>query len=287
MSSGLAIKSLLNTSFEVLYESFSKAFKDYEIQLNKDELIEMLQRRGFNAALSFGAFDNNELVAFTFNGIGNHNGIKTAYDTGTGTVKEHRGRGLATQIFEYSIPHLKEAGIKQYLLEVLQHNQAAISVYQKLDFKIEREFNYFVQKRDEVKLKPKKSSIDYVIQPIEFDSLMDYSHFCDFMPSWQNSLEAIKRRIDTFLLTGAFYNEKLVGYCVFEPNSGDITQIAINKEYRRSGIGTMLLKNAMSHNEHTHIKCTNTQLECSAITRFFAAQNMDESGKQFEMIRDL
>jgi ribosomal protein S18 acetylase RimI-like enzyme len=108
----------------------------------------MLKRRGFNPDLSFAAFDNNEIVSFTFNGIGNFNGIPTAYDTGTGTLKSHRGKGLATQIFEYSIPYLREAGIRQYLLEVLQHNTKAVSVYKNLGFKTSREFNYFAQKNE-------------------------------------------------------------------------------------------------------------------------------------------
>jgi GNAT superfamily N-acetyltransferase len=73
----------------------------------------------------FAAFDSNEIVSFTLNGIGNFNGIPTAYDTGT--LKEYRGKGLATQIFEYSIPYLKEMNIQQYLLEVLQHNTKAVS----------------------------------------------------------------------------------------------------------------------------------------------------------------
>jgi ribosomal protein S18 acetylase RimI-like enzyme len=81
--------------------------------------------------LSFGAFKNEDLLAFTFNGIGEYHGIKTAYDTGTGTLKEYRGQGLAKCIFQHSLPFLEEAGIRQYLLEVLQHNEGAVALYKK------------------------------------------------------------------------------------------------------------------------------------------------------------
>lgn len=283
----ISIKLLEGISNETLYSAFSAAFKDYEIQVNQSELFEMLQRRGFVAELSFGAFDNEDLVAFTFNGIGNHNGIRTAYDTGTGTIEAYRGKGLATRIFEYSIPYLKEADVKQYLLEVLQHNDKAISVYQKLGFNVEREFNYFVKRQDSIQLIPKKLKPDYSISSISFDQVKEHVHFCDFVPSWQNSLESIERRIDTFRFLGVFYKKDLVGYCVFEPQSGDITQIAVNKLHRRKGIGTLLLKETMTYNKHQELKCINTQLECSSVTRFLTVQNMDVSGKQFEMIRVL
>lgn len=44
--------SLERISFDGLYKAFSKAFKDYEIQLSGDELQVMLQRRGFVPELS-------------------------------------------------------------------------------------------------------------------------------------------------------------------------------------------------------------------------------------------
>jgi ribosomal protein S18 acetylase RimI-like enzyme len=150
----MQIKSLAQTDFGTIYQAFNQAFADYEMQLSSIQLQTMLKRRGFNPDLSFAAFEGNDIVSFTFNGIGNFNGLPTAYDTGTGTLKLHRGKGLATQIFEYSIPYLREAGIRQYLLEVLQHNTKAVSVYRNLGFETTREFNYFVQKNEEICTEP-------------------------------------------------------------------------------------------------------------------------------------
>ncbi len=94
----------------------------------------MLSRRGFVPSLSFGIFEGDKLISFTLNGIGQFNGEKTAYDTGTGTIKEYRGRGLASKIFTDSLPFLKQAGVSQYLLEVLQHNTNAVGVISKTRF---------------------------------------------------------------------------------------------------------------------------------------------------------
>lgn len=284
----MEIKSLANTSFNELFEAFEQAFADYEVQINKAEHLAMLKRRGFNPELSFAAFDRDKIVSFTCNGIGNFYGVSTAYDTGTGTLKEYRGKGLATQVFEYSIPYLKEAGIKEYLLEVLQHNTGAVSVYSKLGFKIFREFNYFQKPNEEIKSETESNNELCEIKPINLNELTAIiSGFWDFPPSWQNSFESIKRVSDAFIYLGAFIDGKFVGYGVFEPASGDVTQIAVNKNYRRKGIGSLLFRQMLDSNKHSCVKIINTDITCDSITGFLQSQNIGISGKQFEMVKTL
>ena len=281
----MQIKPLTTTTFGTIFQAFSQAFSDYELQLNELQLQTMLRRRGFNPDLSFAAFDGDAIVSFTLNGVGNFNGIPTAYDTGTGTLKEHRGKGLATEIFEYSIPYLKEAGVRQYLLEVLQHNTKAISVYQNLGFETTREFNYFVRKNEEVNLNIKTAPFPYSIQQIDvltFDFIPD---FWDFHPSWQNSCESIRRVAGDFVGLGAFADRKLVGYCVLEPIAGDITQIAVDRQHRREGIATRLLHEAIRLNKNDAIKILNTDVTCHSITNFLKSKNIVVTGKQFEMAK--
>ena len=134
----MEIRSLADTDFDTLYEAFALSFADYEIHPGREELRKMLRRRGFAPELSFAAFDDGRIAAFTLNGIGDFDGLRTAYDTGTATLPDYRAQGLATRIFEHSLPHLRAAGVRQYLLEVLQHNAKAISVYRKLGFETTR-----------------------------------------------------------------------------------------------------------------------------------------------------
>ena len=157
------IKSLDTLSFGSLFTAFNEAFRDYEIQVNSEELSVMLSRRGFVPSLSFGLFEDDKLIAFTLNGIGEFNSQRTAYDTGTGTIKEYRGKGLASKIFTDSLPFLKEAGVSQYLLEVLQHNTSAVSVYRKLGFAVSREFNYFTQPGSSVSIPSKILPSVYIL----------------------------------------------------------------------------------------------------------------------------
>ena len=283
----MEIRSLNNICLNELFEAFEQAFADYEVQLNKVELLTMLKRRGFEPKASFGAFDGNKIVSFTCNGIGNFYGTPTAYDTGTGTLKDYQGKGLATQVFKYSIPHLKALGVKEYLLEVLQHNIGALSVYRKLGFEVTREFYYFKLKNNQISKTIRTLDIPYTLKPIKIDEYNSIPNFWDFKPSWQNSIEAIERCLKDFICLGVFSEGNLIGYGVFEPISGDVTQIAVDKQFRRRGVGSLLFQKMLESNKHSSIKIINTDIECHSITTFLQSKNIEPAGKQFEMIKRL
>lgn len=283
----IIIKTLKEISFKALYEVFKEAFKDYEMQLTHNQLEAMLTRRGFVEELSFGAFDGGKLVSFTLNGIGKFQGINTAYDTGTATIEEYRGQGLASRIFNYSLPHLKEAGIHQYLLEVLQNNSQAISVYKKLDFVIVREFNYFSQLKNSIEIDHSKINIECSVDNIDLSYEKEMMAMWDFYPSWQNTFDSVSRQINDFKIIGATSKNDLVGYAILEENSGDITQLAVSKEHRRKGIGTLLFKELHDLNRYNSMKAINTEIDCESVSQFFTSVNLELKGTQFEMIRKL
>ena len=285
----MEIKSLSKTDFDTLYKAFSLAFADYDFPINNVQLSAMLKRRGYNGGLSFAMFDGKEIVSFILNGIGNFNGIPTAYDTGTGTLPEYRGKGLVTKIFEYSLPYLGEMKIEQYLLEVLQHNTKAVSVYRNIGFVTIRELNYYTQKNEDInnQIKTQNISIKHLIKAIDIEKHDFIPGFWDFYPSWQNSNESIRRAAGGFICLGAFAGDKLLGYCVFEPASGDLTQIAVDKQNRRKGIGSLLLGEIIKLNRTDSVRIVNTDTSCESINGFLKAKNIDADGKQFEMIKKL
>ena len=283
----MEVKNLKDITLDELFCTFQQAFADYEVQLAKQELFSMLKRRGFDSDLSFGAFDEKKITSFTCNGIGDFYGTRMAYDTGTGTLKDYRGKGLATRVFEYAIPFLKSAGIKEYLLEVLQHNTDAISVYKKLGFEVTREFYYFRTIPSDIRYNLKNIDFPYTIENIDINQYESKAHFWDFKPSWQNSLEAINRAINDFICLGFFVDNKLIGYGVFEPLSGDVTQIAVDQNFRRKGVGSVLFHKLLSFNKQGAVKIVNTDINCSSIGNFLKSKNIEPTGKQFEMIKVL
>ena len=282
----MEITNLENTDFDTIFRGFQRAFADYEIHFEKEEVREMLRRRGYTPRLSFAAFDNDEIVAFTLNGIGSFNGLPSAYDTGTGTAKEYRGQGLAGKIFNHSIPYLKEAGIDQYVLEVLQNNTNAIAVYRKMNFDTSREFDCFRQTIENIH-NPTPAEIDYSIKPIGIDEVKAAQTFLDFAPSWQNSIESIERGEAALTFLGAGIEGKLAGFCVFDPATGDLTQIAVKPEYRRRGIASQLLKSAIEAMKTDFIKVLNVSSDNQTLPLFLESKNIPLATKQFEMILPL
>lgn len=283
----MEIKSLEKIGLTTIYEGFTQAFAEYELQLDRTQFQKMLIRRGFVPKLSFAAFEGNRIVAFTLNGVGNYKGIPTAYDTGTGTLKEYRGKGLATGIFEYSTPYLKEANLKQYLLEVLQHNTKAVSVYRNLGFETTQEFNYFIQGKGKIVNRTKELDFPYTVRQIDVRAYDGIPDFWDFQPSWQNSLDSMERAAGDLISWGLFTGNKLIGYCIFEPETGDIPQIAVDKDFRRKGIGSLLFQQIIGSNKSGLIKVVNTNTSCEAITNFLKSKNIHMKGGQFEMIKAL
>lgn len=284
----ITIKNLEGVHFDTLYQAFALAFVDYDAPtISKSALEAMLERRGFSPKHSFGAFDEENLVGFTFNGIGTHLGKSTAYDTGTGTIKEYRGQKLASRIFGTSIPLLKQEGIEQYLLEVLQHNTVAFNIYKKQGFTISREFNYYFI--DSARLKPtsKDLSTCYTLVDAQLSELPELSELWDFAPSWQNSLDSIKRRATDFKITTCLHNDIPVAYCIFDPNSGDVAQLAVAKPHRRQGIATILMNKMLEVNNYNSIKILNTEKGSEAMEAFINSLSIPLSGLQYEMIRTL
>ena len=278
-------RSLKGLTSDELYMAFQDAFADYEMQLNQAQLEAMLKRRGFRPELSFGAFDGDKLVSFTFNGIGHYNDLPTAYDTGTGTTKEYRRKGLAKKIFEYSIPFLKKAGIEQYILEVLQHNESAVDLYKKTGFEVLREYEYFVFEKSAVSINPSSMNESFMLQE-NFDLLeVDRKKFWDFHPSWQNSFDSVARQPEAFRSLGIYREGELIAYSIFEPTNGDITQFAVHKDFRRKGLATILFKEMLDRMDPEELKIINTVLSSEPIEGFLKALNLHSTGKQYEMIR--
>jgi ribosomal protein S18 acetylase RimI-like enzyme len=285
----VSIKQLSDISFEVIYEAFVNAFSDYvePFNLTFQQLKYMIERRGCNLSLSFGAFNGDELVGFTLNGIGDWNGDLTAYDTGTGIIKEFRKKGIATRMFNESLPVLREHNISQYLLEVIRTNTSAFDLYEKAGFKVSREFDYYCSTKDKLQIKAnmlkKEFSIKEIVNP-NWDLLKT---FWDFAPSWQNSIDSINRKSDYFNLMGIFENDTIVGYGIIEKTTGDIPQLGIANKYRKKGLATALVRHLIDFSEGDEIKIINTDATYGPFKKFAESINLQPGFGQYEMKLEL
>ncbi len=282
----LEIQSLETVSTDMIWNTFIQAFSDYAepVTLTHAQFMHMIERRGFDPHLSFGAFEDGCLVGFTLNGIGLWQQKRTAYDTGTGIIKSHRGRGLAEMIFVKSLPVLKENKVTQYLLEVIRKNEKALGLYQKLGFEIMRTFDYYVTPKAQVKVSAKAVYHDIFFEEDKEPDWSVFETFWDMSPSWQNSVEAVLRKKVHFNIVTLRKDGRVAGYGIIEPETGDIPQLAVDKDFRRQGLGTALLGQLIKKCPGPVIKLINADTGAQSLKGFADNCGLIPGYGQYEML---
>ncbi len=283
----IEVKTLEGIGIDSLYDPFCEAFSDYERKPERRRFEYMLQRRGYTSHLSFGAFDKDRLVSFILNGTGMYNNKLTVYDTGTGTIPQYRGQQLTTQIFNTSIPYLKLANMQQYLLEVLQQNEPALKVYRSLGFMAKRALNYYITAVDKVQIPVTKFPQHISLKRTDLYTIKQLSTVMEFAPSWQNAHDAVSRAADSVIIIGAFEEEKIIGYGILAPASGDVPQLLVDDNHRRQHIGSAILRELLNNNKSGVVEFINTDTACKSMTAFLQHCNIEQSGAQYEMTLEL
>jgi len=235
----MQFKSLENTSIADLVHVFNEAFSDYIIpmHLTKEQLLNKIIAESIQRKLSFGAFDGDKLVGFILHGTEIQNGEKIAYNGGTGVIPERRGKNLTSQLYDHSLPILKKAGINKILLEVISDNHKAFNTYSKIGFKKNRTLNCYKGSIADFST-DSSVHVQHIYQP-DWNLLKT---FWNWAPSWQNSVTAINNSWSLLDTIGIFNDDKLVGYVVCNPKLNKILQFAIDKNFRKTGLGKQLFQ---------------------------------------------
>ncbi len=292
-------KSLEGINESEILETHNSAFSDYEVQMNwtLQQFQNINKQRGVQYDLSIGAFDDDKLVGFIINGAGNWNNKPTVYDCGTGIIKDYRHKGIGTEIILRLIKLLQEAGISQYLLEVIKTNENAYQLYLKQGFEIIREFDCAVAEIAVIKEKIKEREEDlqiinndknFEINEINQPNWDIYKTFWDKTPSWQNSIECIERNREILKIHVVNYKTTPVGYVVFDPRSGGIAQLAVHPEYRRRKLGIFLINRIIkSCPTATRISIINIDKGLSSFIGFYESLGLKIFVEQYEMMKKI
>lgn len=282
---------LSNFSASEILDTHNEAFSDYEVpmQISLDSFKYLNLRRGVKYDLSLGAVDGEKLVGFILNAIDMWEGKLTAYDCGTGVIPGYRQKGIGNQIFNELLPLLNAENIEQYLLEVIQTNTAAYNLYKKRNFQITREFDCLLADVEDVKNKiqvnqERSLAKGYDIRDIKTLDWDEIVKFWDYPPSWQNSDLSIQRVSESFRYIGAFSNNKLVGYMVYEP-SGGITQIAMHQKHRNQNLGHEFIKFLIEKSPNLEkINIINVDKRDTVLLNFLFKFGFKSFTSQYEMI---
>ncbi|MCH7513815.1 MAG: GNAT family N-acetyltransferase [Bacteroidetes bacterium] len=279
-----AIRSLGLEDLDTMYKAFKNAFSDYPIhfKLTREHFRKkFVDNLDINFPFSAGAFYSETLVGFIFTSISLYEGKKTAYNGGTGVIPEFRGNGLVQKMFQYLLPMFKESEFQQCILEVLINNHAAIKAYKKLGFVKTRDYKCF--KLNPLNFTVGAVSTDIIIRQITDPDWDRFLKYLDYAPSYLDSLEMIKKNIKNETILEAIFSGQPAGYAIYQPATGRINYIAVEKSFRNRGIGKAFIRYIYHHSHTKLLTIINVDRKSESMLIFLLNIGFENQFDQYEM----
>ena len=236
-------KLLSENDFQALFKTFNAAFSSNFVKLQPSEeefKYRLNQKIRVENDISGGAFDGDEMLGFILHASNSYQGIPTAYNGGTGVLPGFRNQRVAEELYEFLIPKIQSKFLARILLEVVEVNEYAIKLYEKIGFSIKRKMLCFKQTHQIDFLKAELPTEEGAISEVDFT-------FCDFQPSFIDN-ETHLRDGDEKVLLCKIENE-LAGFVVFQPHLGRISQLAVSRKFRGDKVGKSLIFNVQKHTD--------------------------------------
>lgn len=221
----MEIKSLKHAALAEIVDCLVASFADYFVQMPADVAYWESRFAGARVdySLSYGMFDKGKLLGFIMQGIDRRQGERVAFNTGTGVLPAYRGQQVVDRLYAFALPELKAAGVNKCALEVIQKNEKAIRVYERIGFKRTREYKCF---RGE--LNPPVE--DVFLHETAFEEIEKINSPYHPLYSWDNcngAIRALKDVYKSYILTDKA--DTPLGFFVIHPLSGYLAQFEVNK----------------------------------------------------------
>lgn len=235
-NSHITVQSLACTDVQILRSCFNASFQQYYVplHLSKEQFADKITAEAIDLKLSFGLFDQEELVGFILHGIDIIGNQKIAYNAGIGILPEYRGYKLSYRLYEHSISQLKKEGIGKAILEVVEQNIPAIKTYLRMGFNVTRKLNSY---------QGKPILNDPMAIEVETLPSLDWELIrksCEWNPSWQYSTNCIKRALSEYTLQIVRQDKEPVAYCIANFNTGRIAHFGcVNIEFKEKYLAAL------------------------------------------------
>ncbi|WP_299683593.1 GNAT family N-acetyltransferase [uncultured Dokdonia sp.] len=275
----MEIKTLEGISTKEIVTVFNDSFADYFIpfKLTAAQLASKILADKTDLSLSVGVFDEGKLIAFILHGFDTINDQNVLYNGGTGVIPTKRGFGLTKQMYRFIVPILKEKGIHRLILEVITQNIQAITSYEKSGFKTKRKLVCY---KGDIEITNTKTDLE--IKELQHYNWELMESFWDIQPTWQNSKNVVNELKDTTISLGAYIEEQLVAYVIYNPSNQRIQQIVVSKDFRRQQIASTLFAVLMSRFGHT-FSIINVDKNAESIHAFLVHLGFKFTLEQLEM----
>ena len=266
---------LQKEDFKKLYKAFCLVFSNYKVEFNL--LLEEFDYRihkklNIDYDLSVARFDGDRMIGFLLHTSNLYEGIPTAFNGGTGVIPSFRNQRTGEELYQFLLPKIASKAIERIILEVIDTNDHAIRLYEKTGFSFRRTFLcYKLEKKQRLSLRGN-------ISDGSLDDLDD--RFTDFSPSFIDSREQLMRGNEKVLI--AKKGKLIVGYIIFQPSLGRVSQIAVSRVARREGVGKNLIALAQSKSRKS-LTIMNVPEDELEVQKFVASCGFENQVTQFEM----
>ena len=269
------MRRLTSDDFHELYRTFKSAFSSHSVKIQPSE--EEFSRRIYKKihidhSISAGYFDGDIMVGFILHASNIYEGIPTAYNGGTGVLPGFRNQRIAEQLYEFLLPEIRAKFLARILLEVVEVNEYAIKLYEKIGFNFKRRFLCYRQTIP-LKLKNPLPIREGKMGLVDFD-------FMDFESSFLDSQQHLKLGNERVLI--AEIEGKKRGYIIFQPHVGRISQLAVSRLYRGRAIGKSLIYAAQQQADKT-LTIMNIPEDQDGFDQFLKSSGFQNQINQFEM----
>lgn len=252
------------------------AFSDYAVpvHLEETELPGFFAASGIEEKRSFGAFLDGRLIGFLFHACHPYQGQSAAFAVGAGVVPGHRGKGVIASLFALAEQRLRQISTEAYYLEVLQQNERAVALYERLGFSITRELAVLraVANHNE----PAAEGAAWA----PFTGL-DLAEGCRRARySFEHSDHVLVLHPERY---GVVYrkNDKISAYCIFSKADGSLCQLGYRSlEDLRKVVQTLLER-------YGCITAKNIDSDDAEVLDMLASLGFQTVVKQFEMVKRL
>ena len=270
----LTFKSLENTKIEIITEALLESFSDYFVPMRQSIIFweEYWKRNRVRYDLSFGAFEDDQLVGFIVNGIDYRDGSLVAFNAGTGVIPTYRGQKLVKQLYNFAFPFFKKIGIENFALEVITQNIKAIKAYQSVGFKVDKLYQGFCSRI------PKVAFVgNYAAKEVKRANWPIYQSLIKENYSWEFTKAGIEVTPTTFRYFELFHHNEFIAYYIYNPISDMIVQFEAKDKYAYDAMYNHWQKN------FDYLRILNVQHPEKI--NFLQQYNFESYINQFEMIR--
>jgi methyltransferase (TIGR00027 family) len=287
----IEFRYLTDVPIDEVQQCMQESFADYQLDMSYMTIEAMKHRNAIcrnDPTCSVGAFDGNKMVGYLNVGVDYFNGDLTAFDGGTGVIKDYRGQGIAGKMLSKSVEELKRREIKKFMLEVLQPNTAAIRAYEKEGFTIARNLKCYEIAIEYYKGTTKEIAGVEIIN-ISVNELEKYWSFIEHPISWEHMLTGLKAVADELIIMAAYNENQCIGFIVYTPALCWVTAIGLAPQHKYyAELVDCLISNLFKDIDPIRPKVSVNNLEEDDILNPILIElGFENPVDQFEMIKEL